>query len=91
MSNMNNILVFLAEGFDCLLYTSQKAIATKLGEEYLVRNRPEQQPHLMRLVAIEKWITSVSYTHLDVYKRQLLSYRQPHNMHAMQSSQGLCP
>ena len=39
----------------------QKAIATKLGEEYLVRNRPEQQPHLMRLVAIEKWITSLIF------------------------------
>lgn len=39
----------------------QKAIATKLGEEYIVRNRPEQQPHLMRLVAIEKWITSLIF------------------------------
>ena len=49
----------LAEGAD--EWAVQKAIATTLGDEYIVRNRPEQQPHLMRLVSIEKWITSLIF------------------------------
>lgn len=39
----------------------QRALTAELGDDYIVRNRPEQQPHLMRLVAIEKWITSLIF------------------------------
>lgn len=41
--------------------TTKQLIEQQLGEEYLVRNRAEQQPHLVRLVAIEKWITSLIF------------------------------
>lgn len=40
---------------------TKKLLEQILGDQYRILGRPGQQPHLMHLVAIEKWITSLIF------------------------------
>ena len=60
---------FASKDRTCLLYTSYTKRGNKwvFGGEYLLKNNPYKNTK----IPVAQFTAAVSYTHLDVYKRQL--------------------